>query len=343
MTPQDKYELITRNLQEVVDDDKLKTILQERDLSIYLGNAPTGRIHVGYFIPLFKIRDFLNAGCKVKILLADIHAFLDNMKSTWEQVGFRTQYYKIVINEVLKSLGADVSKLEFVKGSDYQLDPKMTMDVYKISALASTRDTKRAGAEVVKQLETPKMSGLIYPILQALDEIYLDVDAQFGGVDQRKIFMFAREFLPQIGYSKQIHLMNPMLGGLTGDKMSASDENSKIDVLDTAKKVKKKLNKAFCEEGNVENNFFLDFSRLVLFPYLDDNNKKFVINRPEKFGGKLTFSTHDELKSAFANKELHPLDLKMGVADYINKILEPVRSACDTQEFRDLIEKAYGV
>lgn len=29
--------------------------------------------------------------------------------------------------------------------------------------------------------------------LQALDEHYLDVDAQFGGVDQRKIFMFAEK------------------------------------------------------------------------------------------------------------------------------------------------------
>ena len=30
-------------------------------------------------------------------------------------------------------------------------------------------------------------------IFQALDEEYLKVDAQFGGVDQRKIFMFAEK------------------------------------------------------------------------------------------------------------------------------------------------------
>lgn len=29
--------------------------------------------------------------------------------------------------------------------------------------------------------------------IQALDEEYLKVDAQFGGVDQRKIFMFAEK------------------------------------------------------------------------------------------------------------------------------------------------------
>jgi len=30
-------------------------------------------------------------------------------------------------------------------------------------------------------------------VLQALDEEYLKVDAQFGGVDQRKIFTFAEK------------------------------------------------------------------------------------------------------------------------------------------------------
>lgn len=46
--------------------------------------------------------------------------------------------------------------------------------------------------------------------LQALDEEYLHVDAQFGGIDQRKIFTFAEKYLPQLGYAKRIHLMNPM-------------------------------------------------------------------------------------------------------------------------------------
>jgi tRNA synthetases class I (W and Y) len=46
--------------------------------------------------------------------------------------------------------------------------------------------------------------------LQALDEEYLKVDAQFGGADQRKIFTFSEKYLPQLGYQKRIHLMNPM-------------------------------------------------------------------------------------------------------------------------------------
>jgi len=98
--------------------------------------------------------------------------------------------------------------------------------------MASLNDATRAGAEVVKQTASPCLSGLLYPGLQALDEQYLGVDAQFGGVDQRKIFMMAREFLPKLGYKKRCHLMNPMVPGLTGDKMSSSEADSKIDILE---------------------------------------------------------------------------------------------------------------
>jgi len=343
MTPEEKFNLITRNLQEVVGEEELKELLKNRDLKVYWGTAPTGKPHVGYMIGMFKIRDLLNAGCDVKILFANLHAFLDDMKSSWSELDLRTEYYEFIITELLKTMGADISKLTFVRGLDYQTKEDFTLDMYKLAALSSERDTKRAGAEVVKQSDNPKMSSLLYPILQALDEEYLGVDAQFGGVDQRKIFMFAREFMPKIGYAKRIHLMNPMLGGLTpGGKMSASDPNSKIDILDTAKKVQKKLNKGFCEEGNVEENWFLDFAKLVMFPHLKDMGKDFVINRPDKFGGPIVFTSLEDLRSAFENKELHPADLKLGVSDYINSLLDPIRRHAEENGIFELAEKAYG-
>ena len=137
--------------------------------------------------------------------------------------------------------------------------------------------------------------------------------------------------------------MNPMLGGLSpGGKMSASDPNSKIDILDSEKVVRKKLNKGYCEEGVVEDNWFIDFARIVMFPHLIDEGKNFVINRPEKFGGPLTFSSFEELRDSFANKELHPADLKLGVIDYVNSLLEPIRQHATEQGIFDLAEKAYG-
>lgn len=66
MTPDEKYEMITRNLQETLGEEKLKSILKERDLKIYWGTATTGKPHVAYFVPMSKIADFLRAGCEVR-------------------------------------------------------------------------------------------------------------------------------------------------------------------------------------------------------------------------------------------------------------------------------------
>ena len=96
-------------------------------------------------------------------------------------------------------------------GSEYQTSSSYAMDLFKLSSVVTEHDAKKAGAEVVKQSENAPLSGLIYPLMQALDEQYLDVDVQFGGVDQRKIFTMAAEQLPRINYKERAHLMNAMV------------------------------------------------------------------------------------------------------------------------------------
>lgn len=149
-----------------------------------------------------KIAQLLAAGCDVTILLADIHGFLDNLKAPLELVTHRAGYYKFVVTSMLKAVGVPIDQLKFVLGSSYQTSSAYTMDVYKLCSLVSEHDAKKAGAEVVKQTANAPLSGLIYPILQVLDEQYLDVDAQFGGLDQRKLFTAATEWLPKIGYKQ---------------------------------------------------------------------------------------------------------------------------------------------
>lgn len=166
-----------------------------------------------------KIAQFLAAGCDVVILLADIHGFLDNLKSTVELVEYRVEYYRLTISWLLKAVGVstELGNLTFVQGSSYQKTPEYVMDVYKLSSCISEHEAKRAGAEIVKQSDNAPLSGLLYPILQVLDEEYLRVDAQFGGelysiqrwsnanqlqigLDQRKLFIAAKEWLPKLGY-----------------------------------------------------------------------------------------------------------------------------------------------
>ncbi|KAI8059526.1 tyrosyl-tRNA synthetase [Gongronella butleri] len=343
LTPDEKYALITRNLQEVLGEEKIKTILKERDLKLYWGTATTGRPHIGYFVAMTKIADFLAAGVHVKILFADIHGFLDNLKAPIELVKNRSIYYEHIIKAVLSSMGVPLDKLTFVFGSSFELSAEYTMDNFKLCSLVTEHDARKAGAEVVKQVASPLLSNLLYPGMQALDEQYLDVDVQFGGVDQRKIFVMAEKYLPMLGYEKRAHLMNPMVPGLQGVKMSSSDPDSKIDFLDAPAVVKKKINKAFCEEGNIEDNGLLSFVKFVYFPLksLNGAEPEFKITRPEKWGGDMIFKDYQTLEDDFRDKKIHPGDLKAGVTDAINALLDPIRKTFDDAKLQDIIAAAY--
>lgn len=76
LSADEKVGLITRNLQEVLGEENLKKIVQERDLKIYWGTATTGKPHIAYFVPMTKIADFLKAGCEVRNALGYFHKLI---------------------------------------------------------------------------------------------------------------------------------------------------------------------------------------------------------------------------------------------------------------------------
>ena len=136
----EKLELICRNLDEVMGGDvavgRMRAILQERDLRVYWGTATTGAPHIAYFVPMSKLADFLRAGCHVTILFADLHAFLDNLKAPWERLQHRTHYYEEVIKGMLESIGVPLDKLQFIRGTNYQLSREYTLDMYKLTTVS---------------------------------------------------------------------------------------------------------------------------------------------------------------------------------------------------------------
>ncbi|MBI2652595.1 tyrosine--tRNA ligase [Candidatus Woesearchaeota archaeon] len=339
MDVEEGFNLIKRNTQEIITEQELKQLLeQKKHPKGYIGLATTGKIHIGYFIPIIKVGDFLNAGFKFTILLADIHAHLDDQKAPFELLDYRVKYYKEVISAMIGALGIDTKNLEFKRGSDFQLDKNYTLDMYRLAALNTFDRCKRAAAGVVRFGENSKLSGFIYPILQALDEQYMDMDVQYGGIDQRKILAFARENLPKLGYKARVEVMTPMLPGLQGAKMSASEEKSKIDLLDSSETVKSKINSAHCPIA-VEDNGVLAFLKYVIFVNKKDKNKELTIKRAEKFGGSITYNSYEELEKDYLNKKLHPMDLKNTVAEEVNNLLEPIRRKIKEKE--DLVEKAF--
>lgn len=358
MNSDERYELITRGLQEVIGGHNLRQLLDVRDPNVYWGTASTGRIHIGYIVPLLKIRDCVNSGCNMTILLANLHAYLDNMKSTLEQVGFRTDYYEKMITAILNRLGVDMSRVKFVRGMDYQLTPEVMLEMLKLTTVTHVKQAQKAGAEVVKHADDPFVSSLIYPMLQALDEKFLDADAELGGVDQRKIFAYARDYLPKIGIERKFtHLMNPIISlskkkkskGKTSvdgeeelSKMSASDSSGKIDILDSPEKIMETSSKIFCADGDLTDNSALYLIRMFIFPI----DGQFKLVRSDENGGNVIFTQYEDLEQQVAlgsaNGGIHPKDLQNSIGLFFSDFLEPIRNEFNSNENLELLRLAYA-
>ena len=176
--------------------------------------------------------------------------------------------------------------------------------------------------------------------------------------------------MPRLGYAKRAHLMNAMVPGLAGGKMSSSDPNSKIDFLDAPEVVKKKVKAAFCEPGNVTENGLLSFVKAVIIPiselrlerlsgkdtllesglgdqrpFVSENAPEgtvFSVVRPEKYGGAAHYKTFEELEKDFAEEKIHPGDLKGAVTEAITKLTAPIRELYEqSAEWKEVTAVAY--
>ncbi len=318
-----RLDLIRRGTVEILTDADLEKLLDEKkQISAYIGRATTGPLHLGHLIAIGKILDLQKADVTVKILLADIHAALDDLKSRWEDLSKRAEYTRKCIE-----LAFDWQKKPiFVSGSDFETSREYSMDILKMSTISTVDRAMRAASEVTR-MKNPKVSELIYPIMQSLDEEYLGVDIQLGGRDQRHIFAFAREYLPELGYRKRVEIMTPLVAGLQGpgSKMSSSIPESHIKVYDSEESIRRKIARAYCPEGVVEENPILQMAQFLVFPV----QSSMTIERQEKFGGRLVLNSYAELEAAFREKKLHPADLKASIADILIKRLKPAHEYFD--------------
>mgnify|MGYP001626197571 FL=1 len=83
----EKMELVTRNAAEIFTTQELEHLLASKTRpSVYIGRATTGPLHIGHLASLSKLLDLQKAGFETIVLLADIHAVLDDLKSKWDEL-----------------------------------------------------------------------------------------------------------------------------------------------------------------------------------------------------------------------------------------------------------------
>lgn len=314
MDIEEKIQLIEQGTLEVIDKEELKNVLKKEQPIAYTGYEPSGKIHLGHAVTVQKLKTLQKLGFKIKILLADYHAFL-NGKGTVEEIAETAEYNK----KCFEALGLDETT-EFVYGSSFQLDPDYTTKVYQLATMTTLKRAKRSMDQVSRHDDNPKVASVIYPIMQTVDMAALEVDVALGGMEQRKIQMLARENLEKIDENVPVCIHTPLLHGLDGDAKMSSSKGNFIAVDDSVEDITKKINKSYCPQGEIEDNPMIEIAETFVYP----NQEKLLIKRPEKFGGDIEL-THDELIENFKNGDLHPMDLKTGIKDFLIKYLAPVR------------------
>jgi len=310
----------------------------------YIGLEISGFLHLGSLISTgFKINDFVKAGVKCTVFLADWHTIInDKLGGSWDTIAEVSKYYQDAFKLVCPNV-------EIVLGSKlYEEKTEYWSNLVKFTKHMSIARTMRTLTIMGRSEDDTKIdvAKLLYPAMQAVDIHSLDVDIAHAGMDQRKIHMLVREIFPKMGWKVPVAVHHKLLPGLTkpanangeSTKMSKSDPNSGVFIHNSDDEIRTKIKKAWCEEANVQNNPLLEISKNVIFHEFNEIN----VERPEKFGGNMTYTNYNQLESDFAEKKLHPTDLKQTVGEYLVKVISPIREKLNlSEDLFNAIKKNY--
>jgi tyrosyl-tRNA synthetase len=333
MDAEERFNLLARNTEEIVTVEELRNILATNPSPrAYIGFEPSGLVHLGWALVANKIKDLVDAGFEVNIFFADWHAYInDKLGGDIERIRTCAEYMK----DCFEALGVPRDKVKFILASEI-MDMGYWEMLMKVGKVTSLSRIKRAMTIMGRKEDDAELdsSKFLYPLMQATDIFRMDIDVAYAGIDQRRAHMLAREAAEKLKWKVPVALHTPLLPGLKGmnrmdpiaNKMSKSDPDSGILIHDTPEDIDRKIKKAFCPP-EVEGNPLLAICKYLLFP----KTQVFVIDRPEKFGGRLEFQSYEELESTYVAGKLHPMDLKMGVAKALSDQLSPARAYFETK------------
>ncbi|MBU5575090.1 MAG: tyrosine--tRNA ligase [Candidatus Aenigmatarchaeota archaeon] len=353
-----KIEIIMRPpTEEILTIEELKNLLESNPHPIaYNGWEPSGLMHLGTgLICAYKMKDFIEAGIKFKAYLATWHAFINNkLGGDIELIKKAALHFK----HGWISLGVPENKIEFIWPENEYNDIKYWEKVIKISKLMTISRAKRT-LEIAgrKEIEVNKVADFIYTPMQVADIFQFNVNICQLGMDQRKANVVAKELGESLGFWNPVAVHHHLLQGLSEPpvwpipenmkkeilisiKMSKSKPKTCIFIYDSPEEIKEKVKRAFCPEKIIEFNPIIDICKHIIFR----ERNEIIIERPQKYGGRLEIQSFEELCKVYRDGKLHPLDLKNAVTEILIEILEPSRKYFqenrEAKETLEILKKA---
>ena len=179
--------------------------------SIYWGIKVNNMIDFKIIYILNKIIDLIKLGHTITILIADIHTILNNTNISIENETkkFITNLWKMIDSYILTE--EERSKINIIKGSQFQLDSNYILDMYKlISIHGSIKDYCK---DFELDINNISFNTILDPILQTLDEEHIkkitdkEIDCQLGYSYNIKQHTFSKKSMIKLGYKAKTYFL----------------------------------------------------------------------------------------------------------------------------------------
>ncbi len=225
-------ELLTRGVAEVVvAADLRKKLLSGTQLRIKLGIDPTSpNLHIGRAVSLLKMRDLEELGHQVVLIVGD---FTGVIGDTSDKDSERPMLDKKTIDQNKKSYFAQIGKLINTDKAELRYNSEW-LSKLKYADIGTHADCFSvadfiARDNIARRLKAGKRVSLrevLYPLMQGYDSVAIKADVELGGTDQKFNLLAGRALQERFGQEPQNILMNPLINGLDGRKMSSSWGNT---------------------------------------------------------------------------------------------------------------------
>ena len=331
MDTETRVDRVVRHVTEALTVEEIRALLATHERpKAYIGFEPSGALTIAHLVTARKMIDLTEAGCDLTVFLADWHAWInDKLGGDLERIRAAGRYMQASFT----ALGVQGARFrwasELTGSSDYWA---RVVRVAKATSLARTR---RAMSILGRSEEDAAVdtSKLFYPAMQAADIFELPVELAYGGMDQRRAHVLAREVAQKYGWPVPTAIHTPLVSSLKGggrmdpttgvaeQKMSKSDPGSGIPIPATPEEIAARMAAAFCPAREVDANPVVEIVRFVVFPW----EGRFEVARTPQHGGPVAFETEAAFLEAWKSGGLHPQDVKAAVVAALDRRLEPAR------------------
>lgn len=230
--PKKIAELLSRGVAEIIDRDSLEAKLRSgRQLRVKLGIDPTSpHLHLGRSLPLWKLRDFQDLGHQVVLIIGD---FTGTIGDASDKDAERPMLDQAVVDENLKTYAEqagkilDMSKVELRRNSEW-LDKVSYRELSGQADIFSVNDfvSRELVAKRLAEGRRVSLREVLYPLMQGYDSVAVRADVELGGTDQRFNLLAGRDLQRAYRQEPQDVVINPLVPGTDGRKMSSSWGNT---------------------------------------------------------------------------------------------------------------------